>query len=136
MKPTPALAIIVALLGTGCRTVTQCDCIAPTALVHGSVSGALAPVGIEVRQAPGDCGSGSVPSGTVNAGRSNARGDYEVVLYLDRTGPTCLTVTALTLDLPSVSVTRRVSVTLKPFDAANPQRIRVDLALGTTSGLE
>jgi hypothetical protein len=94
------------------------------------VSGALAPVGIEVRMAPGDCSADSVPSGNVSQGRSQAGGDYEVVLYLNGTGPTCLVVTALTLDLPVTSVTRRVAVTLRPFDATNPQRIRVDLTLG------
>ena len=133
MKPTSALALFAALLSTACTTSTGCDCISPTAYVHGTVSGTLAPVGIEVRMAPGDC-SGTVPSGGVMQGRSDARGDYEVLLYLDRTGPTCLVVTALTLDLPLVSVTRRVPVTLETFIAGSPQRIRIDLALATQSG--
>ena len=134
MRARSILALILALLATGCTTSTGCDCIAPTAFVHGNVSGTLAPVGIEVRMAAGDCSSGAVPSASVTQGRSDARGDYEVLLYLNETGPTCLVVTALTLDLPVTSVTRRVPVTLEVFDAANPQRIRVDLALETTSG--
>ena len=80
--------------------------------------------------APGDCNGTSVPSGNVQQGRSDGRGDYEVLLYLNQPGLTCLVVTALTLDAPVVSVTKRVPVTLQPFDWANPQRIRVDLALG------
>jgi hypothetical protein len=127
-----ALMLAVVLVAGGCRTVTQCDCVAPTALVHGSVSGAAAPVDIEVRMAPGDCSGGSVPPGTVHRGRSDGRGDYEVVLYLNQPGLTCLTVTALTLDVPQQSVTKRVPVTLEVFTAASPQRIRVDLALGST----
>ena len=127
-----ALMLAVVLVAGGCRTVTQCDCVAPTALVHGSVSGTAAAVGIEVRMAPGDCSGGSVPSGTVHQGRSDGRGEYEVVVYLNQPGPTCLAVTALTLDAPQQSVTKRVPVTLEVFTAASPQRIRVDLALGST----
>lgn len=135
MRARSSPVLILALLGTGCMTTTGCDCVAPTALVHGNVSGTLAPVGIEVRMAPGDCTGGSVSSGNVAQGRSDARGDYEVVVYLNETGPTCLVVTALTLDLPLTSVTRRVAVTLEPFNATAPQRIRVDLEPGTQSGL-
>ena len=131
-KARSALAPVLALFAVGCQTSTQCDCIAPTAVVFGTVSGTLAPVGLEVRLAPGNCNDGSVPSGTVSQGRSDARGDYEVVVYLDRPGPTCMVVTAMTLDGPAVSVTKRVAVTLQTFDAMSPQRIRVDLALGTT----
>ena len=126
---------VLALLAAACSSTTQCDCIAPTALVQGTVSGTLAPVGIEVRMAPGDC-SGSAPSGNLHQGRTDARGDYEVVLYLNQPGPTCLAVTALTLDLPLQSVTKRVAVTLDTFNAASPQRIRIDLAMGTQSGSE
>jgi hypothetical protein len=132
MTARSALALGLVAIAGGCGTVTQCDCVAPTALVHGGVSGAVAPVGIEVRMAPGDCISGSVPSGTVHQGRWEGRGDYEVVLYLNQPGLTCLTVTALTLDVPQQSVTKRVPVTLQVFDAASPQRIRVDLALGSS----
>lgn len=128
------LVALLAVTAVACTTVTECDCIAPTAFVHGTVSGASAPVNVEVRMAPGDCSGGSVPSGSVNQGRADANGVYEVVLYLNKTGPTCLVVTAQTLDLPLAAVTKRVAVTLQPFDAASPQRIRVDLALGTTSG--
>lgn len=135
-KARSALALVLALFSVACRTTTECDCVAPTAVVFGTVSGTLAPVGLEVRMAPGDCNGGSVPSGNVSQGRSDARGDYEVVLYLDRTGPTCLAVTALTLDIPLVSVTKRVAVTLDTFNAVSPQRIRVDLALGTSPGSE
>jgi hypothetical protein len=126
------LAPVFALLAVACRTTTECDCIAPTAVVFGTVSGTLAPVGLEVRMAPGDCNSGPVPAGTASQGRSDARGDYEVVVYLNQPGPTCLFVTAVTLDLPLASVTKRVAVTLETFDAMSPQRIRVDLALGAT----
>ena len=132
MTARSARMLALVVIAGGCRTVTQCDCVAPTALVHGSVSGALAPVAIEVRMAPGDCSGGSVPSGTVHQGRSDGRGEYEVVLYLNQPGPTCLVVTALTVDGPQQSVTKRVPVTLQVFDAASPQRIRVDLALGST----
>ena len=131
-KARSALTPILALFAVACRTSTECDCIAPTATVFGTVSGALAPVGLEVRMTPGDCSDGSIPSGNGSQGRSDARGDYEVVVYLNRPGPTCLVVTAATLDLPLMSVTKRVSVTLETFDAMSPQRIRVDLALGTT----
>ena len=133
-KARSALAPVLALVAVACQTTTQCDCIAPTAVVFGTVSGTLAPVGLEVRMAPGNCNDGAVPSGTASQGRSDARGDYEVVVYLDRPGPgpTCMIVTAVTLDLPAVSVTKRVAVTLQTFDAMSPQRIRVDLALGTT----
>ena len=131
-KVWSVLAPVLVLFAVACKTTTQCDCIAPTAVVFGTVSGTLAPVGLEVQMAAGDCNDGSVPSGTVSQGRSDARGDYEVVVYLDRPGPTCMVVTAVTLDLPAVSVTKRVAVTLQTFDAMSPQRIRVDLALGTT----
>ena len=132
-KVWSVLAPVLGLFAVGCKTTTQCDCIAPTAVVFGTVSGTLAPVGLEVRMATGDCNDGSVPSGTVSQGRSDARGDYEVVVYLDRPGPTCMFVTAATLDLPRTSVTKRVPVLLETFNAMSPQRFRVDLALGASA---
>lgn len=121
------LALAAAALATACRTSTQCDCLAPMAVVFGSVTGTTAPVTVDLRTADGDCTGASAPSEKLNAARPNDRGEYELSFYHQRAGPLCLVVTAQTLELPLVSVTRRVPVSLGAPSVVDQPRFRVDL---------
>ena len=121
------LALAAAALATACRTSTQCDCLAPMAVVFGSVTGTTAPVTVDLRTADGDCTGTSAPSDKLNAARPNDRGEYELSFYHQRAGPLCLVVTAQTLELPLLSVTRRLPVSLGAPSVVVSPRFRVDL---------
>ena len=121
------LAVAAAVLGTACTTSTQCDCLAPMAFVFGSVSGTTAPVAVDLRTSDGDCTGSSALSDRLNLVRPNDRGEYELSFYHQKAGPLCLVVTAETLELPLLSVTRRVPVALDAPRVVNQPRFRVDL---------
>ena len=125
-----ALAPVAALLASSCTTVTDCDCIAPQAIVFGTVSGAAVNVAIEVRVAQGACQANTAPTSLAASGRTQTDGTYEVGVTLPPLGPNCFVVTAIALDSPANSVTRRLDVVIASASTNPEQRIRADFALG------
>ena len=117
------------VFAAGCGMSTECDCIAPTVVVAGSVTGAASPVRVEARTAPSPCRDDATAAGSLNIADTQSDGTYRVGLPLPSPGPTCVIVTATKLSDRPVTVTRRVEATVTKMPATGPQEIRVDIAL-------
>lgn len=113
----------------GCVSSTECDCVPPMIFVFGTISGATAPVAVDVRLGQGVCRADSFPIGIAGTGRAETDGSYQVGVSLPQPGPACIVVTATTLDLPLITVTRRVDAVIAAPTNGDPQRIRADVAL-------
>jgi hypothetical protein len=116
------------LLTAGCGTSTECDCIAPTVVVAGSVTGAASPVRIEARTAPSPCRDDATAAGSNNITDTQSDGTYRVGVPLPSPGPACVVVTATKFSDRPVTVTRRVEATVTKMPVTGPQEIRVDVA--------
>jgi len=124
------IALLVVLTLAACTNTAECDCIAPSIVVFGTVTGAAVPVEVDVRLGQGVCRDG-ISLGTGSRAPVDANGSYQVGINLPPPGPACVVVSARTLDIPSMTTTRRVDATITPAPNGDPQRIRVDVALGT-----
>jgi hypothetical protein len=113
----------------GCMGATECSCIAPSIVVFGTVSGPSAPVSVDVRLGSGVCREDALATSIAGTARPEADGSYTVSVDLPGPGPECIVVTATRLDVPLVSVTRRVDAVITTQPSTGPQRIRVDVAV-------
>ena len=112
-----------------CVNTAECDCVVPSIIVFGTVTGATVPVEVDVRLGQGVCRDG-ISLGAASRAVVDANGSYQVGIDLPPPGPACVVVSARTLDIPSITTTRRVDATITPAPNGDPQRIRADVALG------
>ena len=124
------IALLVLLTLAACTNTTQCDCIVPSIVVFGTVTGATVAVEVDVRLGQGVCRDG-ISLGAASKAVVDADGSYQVGLSVPPPGPACVVVSARTLDIPLMTTTRRVDATITPAPNGDPQRIRADVALGT-----
>ena len=115
------------LLAAGCGTTTECDCVAPTVAIAGSVTGAAWPVRIEARTTQSPCPDDATAAGSVSIADTQPDGTYQVGVPLPSPGPACVIVTATKFSDRPVTVTRRVEATITKMPATGPQEIRVDV---------
>ena len=116
------------LFAAGCGTSTECDCVAPTVAIAGSVTGAAWPVRIEARSGQSPCRDDAIATGSPSSADTEPDGTYRVGVPLPSPGPACLIVTATKFSDRPVTVTRRVDVTITTMPATGPQEFRVDVA--------
>jgi hypothetical protein len=124
------MALLVVLMLAACTHTTECDCVVPSIVVFGTVTGATVAVEVDARLGQGVCRDG-ISLGAASRAVVDATGSYLVGLALPPPGPACVVVSARTLDIPSMTTTRRVDATITPAPNGDPQRIRADVALGT-----
>ena len=115
------------LFVAGCGTTTECDCVAPTVAIAGSVTGAAWPVRIEARTTQSPCPDDATATGSASIADTPPDGTYRVGLPLPSPGPACVVVTATKFSDRPVTVTRRVETTITKMPVAGPQEIRVDV---------
>ena len=115
------------LFAAACGTTTECDCIAPTVAIAGTVTGAAAPVRIEARSTESPCPGDATASGSGTIADTQPDGTYRVGIPLPSPGLTCVIVTATKFSDRPVTVTRRVEATITKMPATGPQEIRVDV---------
>ena len=120
---------VVMLPLAACVNTAECDCVVPSIIVFGTVTGATVPVEVDVRLGQGVCRDG-ISLGAASRAVVDANGSYQVGIDLPPPGPACVVVAARTLDIPSITTTRRVDATITPAPNGDPQRIRADVALG------
>ena len=125
-----SIAVLVMLPLAACGTTTVCDCVAPSVVIFGTVTGASVQVEVDVRLGQGVCRDG-ISTGLSSKTGTDANGSYQVGVDLPPPGPACVVVSARTLAVPSVITTRLVDATILPQPKGDPQRIRADVALGT-----
>jgi hypothetical protein len=117
-----------AVLLAGCNTTTQCDCIAPSVVIFGNVTGAEWPVRIEARLGPSPCQSDAVATGSVNIADTQHDGSYRVGVPLPAAGPACVIVTATKFADRPVTITRRIEAAITQMPLSGSQEIRADIA--------
>lgn len=123
-----AIRFVPLLIAAGCSTSTECDCVAPSVAIAGSVSGAVSPVRIEARSTQSPCPGDATAAGSPNLADMQVDGTYRLGIPLPSPGPACVIVTATKFSDRPVTVTRRVEVTITTMPATGPQEIRVDIA--------
>jgi len=117
------------LFAAGCFSATECDCIAPTVLIAGSVTGAAGvTVRIEARTTQSPCRSDDTAAGSFSIADAQPDGTYRVGVPLPSPGPACVIVTATKFVDRPVTVTSRVEATITKMPATGPQEVRVDIA--------
>ena len=124
------IALLLLLTFAACTNTAVCDCVVPSIVVFGTVTGATVPVEVDVRLGQGVCRDG-ISLGAASKAVVDANGSYQVGISLPPPGPACVVVSARTLDIPVMTTTRRVDATITPAPNGDPQRIRADVALGT-----
>jgi len=115
------------LFVAGCGTTTECDCVAPTVAIAGSVTGAPSPVRIQARSAQSPCPDDATAAGSPSVADTQTDGTYRVGIPLPSPGPACVIVTATKFSDRPVAVTRRVETTITTMPVTGPQEIRVDV---------
>lgn len=123
-----AIRFVPLLYAAGCVTSTECDCIAPTLGIAGSVTGAASPVRIEARSTQSPCPVDATAGGSLSITDAQSDGTYRLGIPLPAPGPACIIVTATKFSDRPVTVTRRVEATITKMPATGPQEIRVDVA--------
>lgn len=116
---------VAALLG--CTNTTECDCIASSVVIFGTVTGAEWPVRVEARLGASPCQSDAVATGSVGIADTQRDGTYRVGVPLPAPGPACIIVTATKFADRPVTVTRRVEATITQMPPSGPQEIRADV---------
>jgi hypothetical protein len=92
------------------------------------VTGAAAPVRVEVRSTQSPCPDDATAAGSVSIADTQPDGTYQVGIPLPSPGPACIVVTATKVSDRPLTVTRRVEATITAMPTTGPQVIRVDVA--------
>lgn len=129
MRPLrTTLRFVPLLLSAGCVSSTECDCIAPSVVIAGTVTGpAAGPIRIEARTTQSPCRADDTASGSINVGEVQPDGTFRVGVPLPAPGPACVIVSATKFTDRPVTVTSRVEATITKMPATGPQEVRVNI---------
>ena len=122
------MSLAAPVLLVGCNTTTECDCIAPSVVIFGNVTGAEWPVRVSARIGTSPCQPDADATGTVDVADTQRDGSYRVGVPLPAAGPACVIVTATKFADRPLTVTRRIEATITQMPLSGPQYIRADLA--------
>ena len=81
-----SIAVLVMLPLAACGTTTVCDCVAPSVVIFGTVTGASVQVEVDVRLGQGVCRDG-ISTGLSSKTGTDANGSYQVGVDLPPPGP-------------------------------------------------